>query len=61
MTKIHVFAALPLILSLMTPVAAKPLHNQASRPPAPGMVGREVAAPPWSAACMSDPGPTECN
>jgi len=61
MTKIQVFAALPLILSLMTPVAAKPLHNQASRPPAPGIVGRQVAAPPWSAACMSDHGPTECN
>ncbi len=61
MTKIQVFAALPLILSLMTPVAAKPLHKQASRPPAAGIVGRQVAAPPWSAACMSDHGPTECN
>jgi len=61
MTKIQVFAALPLMLSLMTPVAAKPLHKQASRPPAPGIVGRQIAAPPWSAACMSDHGPTECN
>ena len=23
-------------------------------------VGREVAAPPWSAACMTDHGPSEC-
>lgn len=61
MTKIRAFAALPLILSLMTPVAAKPLHKQASRPPASGIVGRQIAAPPWSAACMSDHGPTECN
>jgi hypothetical protein len=61
MTKIQIFAALPLILSLMTPVAAMPLHKQATRLSAPGIVGRQVAAPPWSAACMSDHGPTECN
>jgi hypothetical protein len=24
-------------------------------------VGREVAAPPWSAACMTDHGPSECD
>ena len=23
--------------------------------------GREVAAPPWSAACMTDHGPSQCN
>ena len=23
--------------------------------------GREVAAPPWSAACMTDHGPTQCD
>ncbi len=58
MTKIRVFAALPLVLALMTPAAAKPLHKQAN--PLPGIVGREVAAPAWSAACMSDQGPSEC-
>jgi hypothetical protein len=26
-----------------------------------GIVGREVAAPPWSAACMTDHGPSECD
>jgi hypothetical protein len=25
------------------------------------MEGREVAAPPWSAACMSDQGPRQCD
>ena len=25
-----------------------------------GIEGREVVAPPWSAACMSDQGPREC-
>jgi hypothetical protein len=25
-----------------------------------GTEGREVLAPPWSAACMSDQGPREC-
>jgi hypothetical protein len=24
-------------------------------------VGREVAAPPWSAACMTDHGPSQCD
>jgi hypothetical protein len=25
-----------------------------------GTEGREVAAPPWSAACTNDQGPTQC-
>ena len=25
-----------------------------------GSEGREVAAPPWSAACMTDHGPSQC-
>jgi hypothetical protein len=25
-----------------------------------GNAGREIAAPPWTAACMTDNGPTEC-
>jgi len=28
--------------------------------PAIGSVGREVAAPPWSAACTTDQGPSQC-
>jgi hypothetical protein len=30
-----------------------------AQPPAFG-VGRQVAAPPWSAACMTDHGPSDC-
>jgi hypothetical protein len=26
-----------------------------------GMVGREIAAPSWSAACASDQGPRQCD
>src|ERR1700687_448816 len=29
-------------------------------PRANGTVAREVAAPPWSAACITDHGPSEC-
>ena len=59
MTKIYLLAALPLILS-MTTVTAQGLPRQGT-PPANGIIGRAIAAPPWSAACMSDHGLTECN
>ena len=29
-------------------------------PPAFGGEGRQIAAPPWSAACMTDHGPSDC-
>jgi hypothetical protein len=61
MTRTQIFAALPLILSLMTSVTARELPRQTGGPPARGIVGRQIAAPPWSAACMSDHGPTDCN
>jgi hypothetical protein len=57
MIKTHLLAAMPLILSLTTPVAARDLHQQ----PANVIVDRQVAAPSWSAACMQDTGPTQCN
>ena len=58
----HVIAALLLILSLATPATAHERTNRnAARAQASGIVeGREVAAPPWSAACMTDHGPSEC-
>jgi hypothetical protein len=31
-----------------------------TQPPAFGSEGREIAAPPWSAACMTDHGPSDC-
>jgi hypothetical protein len=30
------------------------------QPPAYGREGRQIAAPPWSAACMTDHGPSDC-
>jgi len=58
MTKTYFLAALPLILSLTTSIMAHALPRHTASPP---IVGRQVAAPPWSAACMRDTGPTECN
>jgi hypothetical protein len=58
----HVLAAL-----LLAPVLAVPAALQArtyeSRmlPQAFATEGREIAAPPWSAACMNDHGPSQCD
>jgi hypothetical protein len=49
MTKFTLLSAMALVSTLTIP------QLQAS-----GRDGREVAAPPWSAACMSDQGPSEC-
>jgi hypothetical protein len=58
---IHVMAALLLISSLATPATAQERTNRSSaRAQAHGIGGRQVAAPPWSAACMTDHGPSEC-
>jgi hypothetical protein len=35
-------------------------HESGARPQSYGIGGREVAAPAWSAACMTDHGPSEC-
>ncbi len=35
-------------------------HAFAKDTPAIGSVGRELAAPPWSAACTTDQGPSQC-
>ncbi len=58
MTKFR-FLAAAVILSMLiaTPVLA---YGSSTRPQAYGTEGREVAAPPWSAACMTDHGPSEC-
>jgi hypothetical protein len=58
----RVMAALLLISSLATPATARERTNKSSaRAQAHGIGGREVAAPPWSAAaCMTDHGPSEC-
>jgi hypothetical protein len=57
----YVLAALA--LSLAIPATAQARTSESSAQPqaqAQETVGREVAAPSWSAACMTDHGPTQC-
>ena len=62
-------AALLLVAPLATPdtVQARTYEGQAPAresgipTQAFATVGREVAAPPWSAACMTDHGPSQCD
>jgi hypothetical protein len=50
------------LLSLAVSAAAQARTNEHSASPqAYGIEGREVAAPPWSAACMTDHGPSQCD
>jgi hypothetical protein len=61
MKAMQVIAALLLISSLVTPATAQERTNKSGpRAQAHGTAGLEVAAPPWSAACMTDHGPSEC-
>ena len=57
----YALAALPLVLSLAMSAAAEARTRQLSNPETYGTVGREVAAPPWSAACMTGYGPRQCD
>jgi hypothetical protein len=58
----YFLAALLLIPSLAAPVAVQArTYDSNIRPQASGSEGREVAAPPWSAACMTDHGPSQCD
>jgi hypothetical protein len=55
-------AALLLASSLAMSATAQARTNQRSGPPqTSGIEGREVAAPPWSDACVNDQGPTQCD
>ena len=62
MTKTYLAAA-PLLLALTLPPTAQVLAKETttSAPESYREVGREVAAPPWSAACMTDHGPSVCD
>jgi hypothetical protein len=53
-------AASLLALALSTTAQARP-NEPSALPQAYGSHGREVAAPPWSAACMTDHGPSQCD
>jgi hypothetical protein len=57
----YAMAGLLLISSLATPSTAhERINKRGARVQAHRIEGREVAAPPWSAACMTDHGPSEC-
>jgi hypothetical protein len=49
------------LLALAMSATAQARTNEHSALPANGTGGREVAAPPWSAACMNDQGPSQCD
>ena len=57
MTKSFV-AALLIVPSLA--MSAQARTNEGHELPQTYETGREVAAPPWSAACMTDHGPSQC-
>ena len=57
----YLVAALLLGMSLATPATARErAHKSVTRAQTHGIEGRGIAAPPWSAACMTDHGPSEC-
>ena len=56
--KTRCFPAALLVVPLLAIPAAVQARGHESRI---GIVGREIAAPPWSAACMTDHGPSQCD
>ena len=54
----YLLAALLLVPLLAMPAMALARANQTK---AYGVQGREVAAPPWSFACINDQGPQQCD
>ena len=54
-------AALPLILSLALSAAAQARTHENHFVPQGYETGREVAAPPWSFACVNDQGLRQCD
>jgi hypothetical protein len=54
--------ALVVTTTFTVPAVAREAYAGAARDAyaAAGAFGREVPAPPWSAACMTDHGPSEC-
>jgi predicted secreted Zn-dependent protease len=56
----HVMASLLLVSSLATPTTAQErTHKSVTRAQTYRIEGRQIAAPPWSAACMTDHGPSD--
>lgn len=53
--------ALLLVSGLASSAAARPRIKHISAPALSNAIeGRQIAAPPWSAACMTDHGQSEC-
>ena len=59
MKKTYFLAALALSLAMSATAQARMKENSAP-PRADQVAGREVAAPSWSSACMTDQGPSQC-
>jgi hypothetical protein len=58
----HFLAALPVVLSLAMSAAAQARTSESHvQRQVYGIEGREVAAPPWSDACMTDHGSSQCD
>jgi predicted secreted Zn-dependent protease len=57
----YLLAALLLVSSLATPTTAQErTHKSVTQVHTNVIEGRQIAAPPRSAACMTDHGPSEC-
>jgi hypothetical protein len=58
---LSLLVALLLVPSLaMSTTARARINNIAARAHSNAIEGRQIAAPPWSIACMTDHGPSEC-
>jgi hypothetical protein len=56
----HLLVASLLALAMSATAQAR-TNEHGALPQAYGSEGREVAAPPWSDACMTDHGPSQCD
>jgi hypothetical protein len=59
--KISCFLVALLLAPLATSATARPRVDHIAARARPNVIeGRQIAAPPWSAACTTDQGPSEC-
>ncbi len=61
MMKMKYLLAASLFALAMSAAAEAETIEHTAPPQGNGIEGREVAAPPWSAACMTDHGPSRCD
>jgi hypothetical protein len=59
--KVRYLLAVSLLSLAVSATAQARTNKHNTLPQAFGSEGREVAAPPWSAACMTDHGPSQCD